>query len=208
MAGATAGRHHGDVPHTRKPEDRDPRRASGHPPPDERASPLASGSRDRSTRPPAAPTWFGTSLGTPSLVLRLRVFARRRTLDDQLATGADPSRSAALALRARQLVARPTRDSYAFALEALVTEAARAPEPVGMAIPLPRRQIMEARPALLGLAACLRAQRPVYARGMALLSSLLTDGAGPAFNAYAERALHDVLASAAEALDGRWPEAG
>jgi hypothetical protein len=105
--------------------------------------------------------------------------------------------------RARQLVARTTRDMFALSLEALVREAARGPLSLGMAIPLPRREILEAQPTLLGLAAGLRAERPVYARRMALLSSLLIEGAGPAYNAHARSDLHHVLGSAAEALDGR-----
>jgi hypothetical protein len=60
---------------------------------------------------------------------------------------------------------------------------------IGMAIPLPRCEITEARPTLLGLAACLRAERPVYAREMALLSWLLADGAGPAYSSHARSLL-------------------
>jgi hypothetical protein len=37
---------------------------------------------------------------------------------------------------------------------------------------------------------------------MALLSWLLSDGAGPAYNVHAGSDLRDLLASAAEALDG------
>jgi hypothetical protein len=43
---------------------------------------------------------------------------------------------------------------------------------------------------------------------MALLSWLLTDRASPAYNSDAGSALHNALASAAEALDGAWPDAG
>jgi hypothetical protein len=155
------------------------------------------------------PAWFGASLDRPSASLRLRVFVRRRTLDVELANGADPATSAALALRARQLVARKTRDLLAVSLEALVKEAARQRSPFGTAVPLPRREIMDARPTLLSLAARLRAERPVYARGMALLSWLLTDGAGPAYTAHAGNHLHDALASAADALEGSGgPDAG
>jgi hypothetical protein len=155
-----------------------------------------------------APVWFGASLDRPSPWLRLRVFARRRTLDVELASGADPTTSAARALRARQLVARKTRDMLAYSLEALVKEAVRPSLPLGMATPLPRREIMEARPTLLGIAACLRSERPVYAHGVAVLSWLLTEGAGPAYNAHARSDLSHVLASAAAALDGGRPDGG
>jgi hypothetical protein len=158
-------------------------------------------------RPVLAPPWFGGSLDRPSVLLRLPVFARRRALDIELANGADPTTNLALALRARQLVARTTRDMFAFSLAALVREAARPPLSPGMAISLPRREITAARATLLGLAAALRAERPVYARGMALVSWLLTDGAGPAYDAHARDDLRHVLALAVEALDGGPAEA-
>jgi hypothetical protein len=96
-----------------------------------------------------------------------------------------------------------TRDALALSLEALVKEAVRPRAHLGIGIPLPRREIVEARPALLGIAACLRAERPVYARGMALLSWLLAEGAGPAYNAHARTNLRDMLAAVADGLDGR-----
>jgi hypothetical protein len=198
----------GAVPVSRNPERPDPRRARG-----QRAgrnqcgSPIAAGPRDRLPRPMAAPGW-PASLDRPSLLLRLRVFARRRALDVHLADGADPAGSAALAVRARQLIAPSTRESFASGLESLVMEAARPPLPRGMAIPLARRQLMEARATLLALAACLRSDRPVYARGVALLSWLLTDGTGPVYDRHARSDLHDVLASVAEALDGAGPTHG
>jgi hypothetical protein len=117
----------------------------------------------------------------PSRRLRARVRLRRRALDSQLAEGVSPLDDAALALRARQLVCGQTREQFAAGLEGLVRHAERPPLPrCFVAVPLPRRQILEARPGLLALATCLRADRPLYARGMALLSWLLSDGTGPA----------------------------
>jgi hypothetical protein len=141
-------------------------------------------------------------LDRPSLRLRARVRLRRRTLDLQLADGVSPLDDAALALRARQLVCREAREQFAARLEGLVRHAERPPLPRSVAVPLPRRQILEARLGLLALATCLRAERPLYARGMALLSSLLTDGTGPAYRARTDRSLPDALRTAAEALDG------
>jgi hypothetical protein len=141
-------------------------------------------------------------LDTPPLLVRARVRLRRRTLDLQLADGVSPLDDAALALRARQLVCRQTREQFAGGLEGLVRHAEHPPPPRSVAVPLPRRQILEARPGLLALATCLRADRPLYARGMALLSSLLSDGTGPVYRARAERSLPDALRAVAEALDG------
>ena len=58
----------------------------------------------------------------------------------------------------------------------------RSVPPRAVAVPLPRREILEAQTSLFSIAACLRDERPVYARGMALLSRLLSDGHGPAYN--------------------------
>ena len=142
----------------------------------------------------------------PSPSLRLRVRAKRRRLDAQLAEGANPLRDAALALRARQLVSRSTRERFATGLEGLLSHAERPPLPRAVAVSLPRRQIREARTGLLALAACLRAERPLYARGMALLAELLTDGSGPLYGARPDRSLADALRAVAEALDGVSPD--
>jgi hypothetical protein len=146
---------------------------------------------------------LAAQLERPALMLRARVFATRRSLDDQLASGASPAGTAALALRARQLVSSRTRQQVAAGLERLVGEAERPAPLRPAALALPRRQIIELRPALLDLAACLRDARPVYAQGMALLWQLLTDGAGPAYDPHATDSLRRAVRVAAEALDGQ-----
>ena len=148
---------------------------------------------------------LGVNLDRPALALRARVFARRRSLDEELAEGASPLRTPELALRARQLVSQASRQRVATHLERLVKEAKRAAPPPAVAVPLPRREILEAQTWLLGIAACLGGERPVYARGMALLSLLLSDGRGPAYNPYPGEALFDAVRAAAAGLDGRWP---
>jgi hypothetical protein len=101
-------------------------------------------------------------------MLRARVFATRRSLDDLLADGANPAQTAALALRARQLVSPRARQQVATGLERLVWEAQRPAPLHPAALLLARRQIVELRAALLGIVECLRTARPVYAQGMAL----------------------------------------
>jgi hypothetical protein len=142
----------------------------------------------------------------PALILRARVLATRRSLDEQLADGANPARSAALALRARQLVSPRARRQVASGLERLVREAERPAPLHPAALSLPRREILDLRAALLGIVACLRDTRPVYAQGMALLWRLLTDGAGPAYDPHATHSLRRAVRVAAEALDGRWAD--
>jgi hypothetical protein len=144
-------------------------------------------------------------LDRPALALRARVFASRRSLDDALADGASPLWTPELALRARQLVSRGSRQHLATSLERLVKEAQRSVPPRAVAVPLlPRRAISAAQTSLFTIATRLRDERPVYARGMALLSRLLSDGSGPMYNSHAGGSLGHALGAIAAALDGRW----
>src|SRR3954449_1260540 len=147
---------------------------------------------------------LGAQLDRPPLALRARVFASRRSLDDALADGASPLWSPELALRARQLVSHGSRRQLATSLERLVTEAQRSVSPRAVAVPLPRREISEAQTSLLSIATRLRDERPVYARGMALVSRLLSDGSGPMYNSNAGGWMGHAVGAIAAALDGRW----
>jgi hypothetical protein len=151
---------------------------------------------------------YGSRLGAqrdrPAFALRARVFASRRSLDEALADGASPLWTPELALRARQLVSGGSRRQLATSLERLVDEAKRTVSPRAVAVPLPRREIVEAQTCIFGIAARLRDERPVYARGVALLSRLLSDGRGPAYNPHAGGSLRYALEAIAAALDGQW----
>ena len=147
---------------------------------------------------------LGAQLDRPGLALRARVYASRRSLDEALADGASPLWTPELALRARQLVSRGSRRLLATSLERLVEEAKRTASPRAVAVRLPRREIVEAQALIFSIAARLRDERPVYARGVALLSRLLSDGRGPAYDPHARSSLRHALGAIAAALDGRW----
>jgi hypothetical protein len=144
---------------------------------------------------------LGADLDRPALALRIRVSVHRRGLDEDLARGDSPLRSVALALRARQLVARHSRERLARALERLVELAERPPSPTEI-VPLPHREILNVRTGLLRLAGRLGDARPVYARGVAMVSQLVCDGTGPAFTPRCEVALRRAIAAATDALGG------
>ena len=146
----------------------------------------------------------GARLDRPALALRARVFARRRSLDEALADGASPLWSPELALRARQLVSSRSREALAAGVERLVEDAKRPIPPRAVAVPRPRREILESQTCLFRIAARLRDHRPVYARGMALLSRLLHDGTGPAYDPHAAGSLRHAVGAIAAALDGQW----
>jgi hypothetical protein len=144
---------------------------------------------------------LGAELDRPTLAVRVHVSTHRPSLDQELARGDSPLGSAALAFRARQLVARRNRDRLARALARLVERAAQPPLPSEI-VWVPRWEILDARTALLGLADRLREARPVYARGVAMVSRLVQDGSGPAFTRGAGVALRRAIAAAADALEG------
>jgi hypothetical protein len=149
--------------------------------------------RDRWEPTPTAtvPRSFGTAW-------RARVAARVRSgsLDRALISGADPARSAALAARASLLTSRCYRSAVAEGLERLVSRA-RGPQRRWWDL-AHRDAVLENSTELRALAMTLRADRPVYASGMARLNQFLTDGTGPAHTGGASavaRALSDARAA-------------
>jgi hypothetical protein len=138
------------------------------------------------------------SLATPELLLRLRVWLRRWSLDQRLGQGDDPAGTAELALRAEQLTSRKQRDSIAAQIERIVEAAEEPASPLSSAAPLCRGEILAQRPLLLTLAEELRGSGSVRAQGVALARQLLVDGASPLYVPCAEGALD-------RAIDGaRW----
>lgn len=120
-----------------------------------------------------------------------RVWARLRShsLDRALIAGADPSATEQLAARAARLTSTSMRREVARGLERLAVAEVVTPSRWRVA-PFRRSAAVNAAE-LRALADRLRGPGPLYAPGIAMLSRLLTDGAGPA---YTDR--HgDVLAS-------------
>jgi hypothetical protein len=121
-------------------------------------------------------------------------------LDRDLAAGRRPDSSAAHARRARRLVAPRARCRLAAGLARLLA-AADAPRPVySAAVPPHRGEVRAARPDLEALIDRLRDERPVTARGVALVSLLLADGASPAYAPARPGALREWVATALRAL--------
>jgi hypothetical protein len=87
----------------------------------------------------------------------------------------------------------------------LVVRAAQGPPRHRRLVPA-RDAVFESAPALSELAALLRADVPLYARGLALLTRLLTDGAGPLYYSRGDPgALSRALGDARAALFGSAP---
>ncbi len=115
----------------------------------------------------------------PGAAVRTAAHLLRGKLDEDLIEGADPTGSRLLAARAAQLSSRCTRSRIADGLERLALSADGPPSRVRV---LPQRVAARAnRSRLLELAGLLRRDGPVYARGVAMLEVIVTDGTGPAY---------------------------
>lgn len=113
-----------------------------------------------------------------------RVAARLRgfSLDAALAGGASPEGGRLLAARARLLVTPSFRLRLA-AHWAHLLDVARRPLASGVSrATFCRRDVLAVGPLVVELCVALRAPSPVSARGVAVASHLLADGAGPLHN--------------------------
>ena len=115
----------------------------------------------------------------PGLAARAAARLRGDALDRSLIEGADPAATEQLAARAARLTSASMRWEVARGLDRLALGEREAPK---------RWQARSFRiaaaanaPELRALAARLREPGPLYARGIAMLSRLLTDGTGPAY---------------------------
>ena len=135
----------------------------------------------------------------PGPFARLAARVRGHELDQALIDGADPADSAALAARAAQLTSSAGRAAIADTLERWVVASDRrrrwAVIPNGRAIEANRAELWD-------LVAALRAPRPVYAGGVAMLQLLLSNGAGPAYADDDGFALRTALCDARVAIGG------
>lgn len=102
-------------------------------------------------------------------------------LDKRLAAGASPESGRLIALRARALVVPARRERLASDWDRLLTLACERPAAVTH-VRLRRERIVAAEADIRELQRALRAWAPVPARGVAIASNLLADGAGPLYN--------------------------
>jgi hypothetical protein len=137
-----------------------------------------------------------------SLVLRLRVYLTRASLDHRIAAGARWDGSSALALRAEQLSRLSTRRQIARQLRGTVDHVKRLGSRwVVSAVVLERAAVQDGRLPLLRLAERLEESAPVSPRGVALARELLTDGSGPLSNRESLRSVAEAVLAAEDALD-------
>lgn len=115
------------------------------------------------------------------LWIRVGTILKGASLDDKLAQGHAPDTSPLLAARAQSLVAPTRRLALAENWLSLLVDAREPAEYLSAKIPLVRERIIGAKAPIEALALALQAPRPT-ARGVAMASSLLSDGSGPIYN--------------------------
>ena len=137
------------------------------------------------------------------LLRRLWARLRWRPLDEALAGGSDPSASFTLACRAAQLTSARRRRRLGRRLEN-IRAASHQSAPVHSLQVMPdRREVELADSTLEDLEALLLSPTPVYAKGVAGLELLTTDGCSCLYSPTYPGELNDELEHLALTLEGR-----
>lgn len=121
-------------------------------------------------------------------------------LDRRLAAGTSPESGRLIALRARSLVLPARRERLASDWDRLVRIARERPATAAH-VPLCRDRIVGVEADIRELQRALRASAPVPARGVAIASTLLSDGAGPLYNRHSRVDLRAAVQAAIQHLD-------
>ena len=152
-------------------------------------------------RPTAATNRSHGPPRSASIATRVRAWWRRLDLDRALAAGVDPSQNDALSLRAAQLTDPRALERLATSIEAATDLAAiGGPAPTEL-VQLRKRAILEARPALLGLALRLRDRDVVAPQAAAMASHLVGSGDSPLYTNAVNASLADYTLRASAVID-------
>jgi hypothetical protein len=130
----------------------------------------------------------------------VRARLRSTSVDRELASGMAPWRSPVHASRALQLTTPRRRRVLAASLERLIDHAER-PRGITAAIAPCPEQVADARSLIRRVAAQLRSDGPVDARGVVRLEALLCDGNGPCYVRSDPQALTTAIQTAVQWLN-------
>jgi hypothetical protein len=131
---------------------------------------------------------------------RLRAHLRAAALDRELAAGASPDSSVALAVHAEHLHAEGQRSLLARSLRRVGAAPDTAPAHRLWA-PLDREAVRRTRAELEALADRLASSEPLAVRGVARVRTLLSDGAGPLYQESDPARLRHELAATLASMD-------
>jgi hypothetical protein len=130
------------------------------------------------------------------IAVRLHTFS----LDRDLAAGASPDASVALALRAQMLVRPRYRRALARSARRVLTAATQSPFGSRLAVPVCRDRVKDSSEEFADLIRRLLAAGPVAARGVAQASVLVADASGPLYRRASPGDLRARVRDAADAL--------
>jgi hypothetical protein len=136
----------------------------------------------------------------PSGWVRLGARIFGSSLDEHLADGDQPDAHPLLSARALQLSSWQLRRSIADSWLDILIQARQKLTPFDPRIPVVRRRVVEADDQIRAVADALVAPLTT-ARGVAMASSLLTDGAGPLYNPGSTTDLRSALGDVLRQLD-------
>ena len=145
---------------------------------------------------------LGAGLGLRRVRVRDRLVARirRPALDRELAAGASPESSVALAVHARYLCRPEQRRLLARSLTE-IGAASRAPAARRLRAPIALHAVARARAELAAVVDRLAEAGPVDVRGVARIRDLLADGTGPLYRERRPGHLREELLAARRAMD-------
>jgi hypothetical protein len=123
------------------------------------------------------------------------------SLDRRLASGSPAESTPLLAARADLLASPATRLALARNWQDLLERAFGSQARRDPRVPICRDRIIDAEAHIQAMLKVLTAPRPSSARGVAMVSQLLTDGAGPLYNSHSTTDLCSSLAEATAELD-------
>lgn len=133
---------------------------------------------------------------------RVRARLGGRSLDRCLSDGVDPASSALLAQRAAYLTSTKTRRSLARSIRRLLDAPAQRRGPSAAVSPH-RGELGAARLPLARVAALLEIDEPVYARGVAQVELLLTEGSSALYAPQRAGQLRGEVEAILNAMEGR-----
>jgi hypothetical protein len=122
------------------------------------------------------------------------------SLDRRLAQGCSPESGVLIAARARVLVTPVERQKLAYQWTDLLAVARSRPNPRSPRTPLNREEVLAHESAVVTVLDLLVAPTPGPVRGIAILSSLLSDGSGPLYSVRRGAGLRVALDEAADLL--------
>lgn len=141
--------------------------------------------------------------GSTPLSTRIRTRLHRHRLDRELVLGADPNTDPLRRDRARELVGERCRRRIAAIFERLLAEADSSPRPFTSRVPIARAAIRDSRGELETIVERLKTPAYISARGVAMISVLLSDGASPLYGNHPanSRVLHRALEATVDSID-------